>query len=210
MLQPAQFRERQPAVFRPPVVKHRALIPCLPADLRDRRAFRLLQRVRNRPLGNLLFLTVCLLVLMATSYWNFPLPSGTVIQDSSLNIEAEAVIPTPSRLPVQHDEVRYSRFLRAFTPGRNFDASRIDAQLRDGVLKLTVPRHEGAKPRRIRSFILRRESKSDRGSSRPQSIEELCRGRSRSHRFSDHDTSVRSLHGWAIHRHGGDRKFDRP
>ncbi|MFG3756806.1 Hsp20/alpha crystallin family protein [Klebsiella pneumoniae] len=31
----------------------------------------------------------------------------------------------------------------------DFDASRIDAQLRDGVLKLTIPRRDEAKPRRI-------------------------------------------------------------
>ncbi|RBL65024.1 Hsp20/alpha crystallin family protein, partial [Pseudomonas sp. MWU13-2625] len=31
--------------------------------------------------------------------------------------------------------------------------SRIDAQLRDGVLKLTIPRREEAKPRRIQVSV---------------------------------------------------------
>ncbi|MFP6557081.1 Hsp20/alpha crystallin family protein [Paraburkholderia sp. B3] len=71
------------------------------------------------------------------------------VQDGSLNIEAEAVIPTPSGLRLQHGEVLHPHFWRAFTLSPDFDASRIDAQLRDGVLKLTVPRREEAKSRRI-------------------------------------------------------------
>ncbi|MCP3716442.1 Hsp20/alpha crystallin family protein [Paraburkholderia sp. CNPSo 3281] len=71
------------------------------------------------------------------------------VQDGSLNIEAEAVIPTPSGLRLQHAEVRHPHFWRAFTLSPDFDVSRIDAQLRDGVLKLTIPRREEAKPRRI-------------------------------------------------------------
>ncbi|MCP3727726.1 Hsp20/alpha crystallin family protein [Paraburkholderia sp. CNPSo 3272] len=71
------------------------------------------------------------------------------VQDGSLNIDAEAVIPTPPGLRLQHGEVRNPHFWRAFTLSPDFDVSRIDAQLRDGVLKLTIPRREEAKPRRI-------------------------------------------------------------
>lgn len=71
------------------------------------------------------------------------------VHDGSLDIEAEAVIPVPSGLRLQHGEVLHPHFRRAFTLSPDFDASRIDAQLRDGVLKLTVPRREEAKPRRI-------------------------------------------------------------
>ncbi|MDS0856778.1 Hsp20/alpha crystallin family protein [Burkholderia pseudomultivorans] len=71
------------------------------------------------------------------------------VQDSSLTVEAEAVIPTPAGLRLQHGEVRHPHFWRAFTLSPDFDVSRIDAQLRDGVLKLTIPRREEAKPRRI-------------------------------------------------------------
>ncbi|HTH61040.1 MAG TPA: Hsp20/alpha crystallin family protein [Paraburkholderia sp.] len=75
------------------------------------------------------------------------------VQDSSLTIEAEAVIPMPSGLRLQHGEVRRPRFWRAFTLSPDFDVSRIDAQLRDGVLKLTIPRREEAKPRRIQVSV---------------------------------------------------------
>lgn len=71
------------------------------------------------------------------------------VQDGSLTIEAEAVVETPAGLRLQHGEVRHPHFRRAFTLSPDFDVSRIDAQLRDGVLKLSIPRREEAKPRRI-------------------------------------------------------------
>lgn len=71
------------------------------------------------------------------------------VQDGSLYIEGEAVLPMPDALRVHHAEIRAPHFARAFTLSPDFDASRIDAQLRDGVLKLTIPRRDEAKPRRI-------------------------------------------------------------
>lgn len=71
------------------------------------------------------------------------------VQDGNLTIEAEATIPTPSGLRLQHGEVRHPHFRRVFALSPDFDVSRIDAQLRDGVLRLTIPRREEAKPRRI-------------------------------------------------------------
>lgn len=71
------------------------------------------------------------------------------VHDSSLSIEAEAVVPMPSGLRLQYGEIRHPHFARAFTVSPDFDVSRIDAQLRDGVLKLTIPRRDEAKPRRI-------------------------------------------------------------
>lgn len=71
------------------------------------------------------------------------------VQDAHLSIEAEAVVSTPPGLRLQHAELRNPLFAREFTLSPDFDVSRIDAQLRDGVLKLTIPRREEAKPRRI-------------------------------------------------------------
>lgn len=71
------------------------------------------------------------------------------VHDGNLSIEAQAVIPTPTGLRLQHGEVRHPHFSRAFTLSADFDVSRIDAQLRDGVLQLKIPRREEAKPRRI-------------------------------------------------------------
>ncbi|APA88122.1 Hsp20/alpha crystallin family protein [Paraburkholderia sprentiae WSM5005] len=71
------------------------------------------------------------------------------VHDGNLYIEAEAVVPTPAGLRLQHAEIRQPHFARAFSLGAEFDASKIDANLKDGVLKLTIPRRDEARPRRI-------------------------------------------------------------
>jgi HSP20 family molecular chaperone IbpA len=71
------------------------------------------------------------------------------VHDASLRIDGQAVVPTPAGLRVQHAEVRQPRYARTFTLSPDLDASRIEANLQDGVLKVTIPRREEAKPRRI-------------------------------------------------------------
>jgi HSP20 family molecular chaperone IbpA len=71
------------------------------------------------------------------------------VHDGTLYIEAEAVVPTPAGLRLQHAEIRRPHFARAFSLGADFDATKIDANLKDGVLKLTIPRRDEARPRRI-------------------------------------------------------------
>ncbi|MBB2983382.1 Hsp20/alpha crystallin family protein [Paraburkholderia tropica] len=71
------------------------------------------------------------------------------VHDGNLSIEAEAVVPTPANLRLQHAEVREPRFARTFTLSPDFDTAKIEASLQDGVLKLTIPRREEARPRRI-------------------------------------------------------------
>jgi len=71
------------------------------------------------------------------------------VHDGNLIIEAEAEVPMPSGLRVQHAEVRHSHFARTFSLGSDLDASKIEANLQDGVLKLKIPRREQAQPRRI-------------------------------------------------------------
>lgn len=71
------------------------------------------------------------------------------VHDGNLAIEAEAVVPTPANLRLQHAEVREPRFARTFTLSPDFDTSKIEANLKAGVLKLTIPRRDEARPRRI-------------------------------------------------------------
>ncbi|MEM5436083.1 Hsp20/alpha crystallin family protein [Paraburkholderia diazotrophica] len=71
------------------------------------------------------------------------------VHDGNLTIEAESVVPVPPNLALSHAELRAPYFSRRFTVSEDFDTSKIDASLKDGVLKLTIPRHEAAKPRRI-------------------------------------------------------------
>jgi HSP20 family protein len=71
------------------------------------------------------------------------------VHDGNLYIEAEAVVPTPAGLRLQHAEIREPRFARAFSLSPDFDTSKIDANLQNGVLKLTMPRRDEARPRQI-------------------------------------------------------------
>ncbi|RFU44382.1 Hsp20/alpha crystallin family protein [Paraburkholderia sp. DHOC27] len=71
------------------------------------------------------------------------------VHDGRLYIEAQAVVPTPGDLRLHHAEIRAPYFARAFTLSEHFDTSRIDANLQGGVLKLSIPRREEARPRRI-------------------------------------------------------------
>jgi HSP20 family protein len=48
-----------------------------------------------------------------------------------------------------YGEAQCPAYRRQFTLSRELDASRIEAQLRDGVLRLTIPKAEEARPRRI-------------------------------------------------------------
>jgi HSP20 family protein len=65
------------------------------------------------------------------------------VQDGNL------VIDTPDGLRLHYSEIREPRYARAFSLSADFDISKIDANLTDGVLKLSIPRREEARPRRI-------------------------------------------------------------
>ena len=71
------------------------------------------------------------------------------VHDSNLYIEAESAVPTRGGLRLEHAEVRQPRFARAFSLSADFDTSKIEANLQDGVLKLTIPRRDEARPRKI-------------------------------------------------------------
>ena len=71
------------------------------------------------------------------------------VHDSNLHIAAEAVVPMPSGLRVQYAEISQPHFARSFSLSPDLDGTQISAQLQDGVLKLTIPRREEARPRRI-------------------------------------------------------------
>lgn len=71
------------------------------------------------------------------------------VHDNTLTLEADTHIDTPADLRVRHAEARATRYARTFVLSPDLDTSRIDANLRDGVLTLTIPRREETRPRRI-------------------------------------------------------------
>ena len=71
------------------------------------------------------------------------------MEGDTLLIEGPVTPQTPDKLEPVYAEVRLPRYRRSFTLSRELDGSRIEASLKDGVLKLRIPKHEHAQPRRI-------------------------------------------------------------
>jgi HSP20 family molecular chaperone IbpA len=74
---------------------------------------------------------------------------GVRVDGESLLIEATAATVGPPDMQPVYGEAQYPSYRRQFTLSRELDASRIEAILKDGVLKLSIPKLEEAKPRRI-------------------------------------------------------------
>jgi len=74
---------------------------------------------------------------------------GVRVDGETLLIEATAETAGPQGMSIVYGEAQYPSYKRQFTLSRELDASRIDASLNNGVLKLTIPKLEEAKPRRI-------------------------------------------------------------
>jgi HSP20 family protein len=71
------------------------------------------------------------------------------IEGDTLLVEGTVTTPMPQQLQSVYAEVRVPRYRRSFTLSRELDAGRIEANLKDGVLNLRIPKQEHAKPRRI-------------------------------------------------------------
>jgi HSP20 family molecular chaperone IbpA len=71
------------------------------------------------------------------------------VEGDSLLIEGQVTPSTPEGLEPVYAEVRVPRYRRTFTLSRELDTSRIQANLKDGVLNLRIPKQEHAQPRRI-------------------------------------------------------------
>ena len=71
------------------------------------------------------------------------------LDGDSLAIEGKVSITLPEGMRALWAEVNVPRFRRTFTLSRELDASRIEANLKDGVLSLRIPKQAHAQPRRI-------------------------------------------------------------
>jgi HSP20 family protein len=71
------------------------------------------------------------------------------VDGDSLTIEGTAAAVGPQNLELVYGEAQVPAYRRRFTLSRELDTSRIEAQLKDGVLRLAIPKAEEAKPRRI-------------------------------------------------------------
>jgi HSP20 family protein len=71
------------------------------------------------------------------------------LDGDSLTLEGRVELDAPSEMRALWAEVSVPRFRRTFTLSRELDAARIEANLKDGVLSLRVPKQAHAQPRRI-------------------------------------------------------------
>jgi HSP20 family protein len=71
------------------------------------------------------------------------------LEGDALLIEGGVQSRTPEGLEAVYAEVRVPRYRRSFTLSRELETARIEANLKDGVLTLRIPKQAHAQPRRI-------------------------------------------------------------
>jgi HSP20 family protein len=71
------------------------------------------------------------------------------VDGDTLVLEATARAGGPENMELVYGEAQCPAYRRQFTLSRELDTGRIEAQLRDGVLRLSIPKSEAARPRRI-------------------------------------------------------------
>ena len=71
------------------------------------------------------------------------------VDGENLFIEGQVALEMPKEMEATHVEVARSRFRRVFALSREFDTGKLTADLKQGVLKLRIPKAEHAQPRRI-------------------------------------------------------------
>jgi len=71
------------------------------------------------------------------------------VDNDTLLVDGDATLDMPKGMEAVYAEIRTPHFRRSFALSRELDSERIDAKLKDGVLTITIPKAETAKPHRI-------------------------------------------------------------
>jgi HSP20 family molecular chaperone IbpA len=71
------------------------------------------------------------------------------VDKQSLTVEAEATFDLPPGTQPIHAEVRSRHYRRSFSLSTELEGDRIEANLKDGVLSLRIPKRAEVKPRRV-------------------------------------------------------------
>ena len=71
------------------------------------------------------------------------------LDGDALAVEGRVELQLPEDMRAVWAEVQAPRFRRVFTLSRELDPARIEANLKDGVLQLRIPKHAQAQARRI-------------------------------------------------------------
>ncbi len=88
-----------------------------------------------------------------TVYVDLP---GAVEKDVDISVERDVLTITASpsmsfggELPLRHEEFRLAPFRRRIALSEGLDTEHIAAQMRDGVLRVTIPHRRAPEPRKI-------------------------------------------------------------
>lgn len=79
-------------------------------------------------------------------------PAGlevTVTEGNQLTVQGERPVPEVAGAVWVRQERPFGKFVRAVTLPSLVDADKVEAKYENGVLRLTLPKHEAAKPRKI-------------------------------------------------------------
>lgn len=71
------------------------------------------------------------------------------VEGDTLTIEGKISLNVVANMESSHVEVGVPLYRRSFTLSKELDAERVSAELKQGVLKVSIPKAEHARPRRI-------------------------------------------------------------
>jgi HSP20 family molecular chaperone IbpA len=71
------------------------------------------------------------------------------VDQDSLLIEGELQVTVPEAMEALYADVRATRYSRSFALSRELDTEKIEASLKDGVLRLHIPKRAEVRPRKV-------------------------------------------------------------
>lgn len=72
------------------------------------------------------------------------------LEGHELHISGTSMVEDPETMSLSHQEYRACNYERSFTLGNTIDRNAIEASMKDGVLRLKLPKAKEAKPKKIK------------------------------------------------------------
>jgi HSP20 family molecular chaperone IbpA len=75
------------------------------------------------------------------------------VDNDALLIEGDVQVAMPKGMEALYADIRATRYSRSFALSHELDTENIEASLKDGVLRLRIPKRAEVRPRRIRVSV---------------------------------------------------------